>query len=584
MSTAAYPAPATSRVRSLLVRLPESAPFGLLTCVVLLLTAIPYAFAYRSTPDGWHFMGILLNVPDTAQYLSWARESSHSILIQDKLTSEPGLAVYYNLFFLVVGRLATALDIGYAEALQLARLGAGATYIGAIFWFAGLAFADRRARWTATLVGILGAGLGWVWVVTKVITHSADIAFPIDVYTSEPNTFLSVLAFPLQAMAGGLVVVVLGLSAIAFERNSFRLAALAGGVALVLALQHTYDLLVVYSVVACLSLWAWGRAIWTHKRLGGWRPLLLGACICAWSGPAALWSFAITRFDPIWHATLGQYGNAGIYTPSVPHLFILMGIPLAITTVGLLVNAGRLPRRDLLIRLGTMKPIDVVVVSWAVAGVLLVYIPTDFQIKMFVSWQVPLAILATRYLSQVVSALFARRGPGIVHRALTVTAVLFVLASLPTNAYLLGWRIADLNRHAYPYYLPSDDYAALSWLNAHTHPDEPVLSSLTIGQYVPSQSGNSAFLGHWAATVDFFSKERAVATFFSDQTPDSWRHEVLDRYGIRYVYVGLPERQLGTYNPNETSFLHRVYANSTVTIFSVEPTSRADDPASHTSI
>lgn len=121
MSTTPYATSVRSGFRTLQVRLPHGAQFSLLVCALLLLTAIPYTLAYRGTPDGWHFMGILLNVPDNAQYLSWARESSQSLLIEDKLTSEPGRAVYYNLFLLAVGHLANVLHSGYAEALQVVR-------------------------------------------------------------------------------------------------------------------------------------------------------------------------------------------------------------------------------------------------------------------------------------------------------------------------------------------------------------------------------------------------------------------------------------------------------------------------------
>src|SRR5207248_10876607 len=93
-----------------------SVAFMVVTGAVLLITTLPYALAYWNTPPGWQFMGILLNVPDTAQYLSWARESSRSLLIENKSTSEHGAAVYYNLFFLPVGHLVALLHVGYDDA------------------------------------------------------------------------------------------------------------------------------------------------------------------------------------------------------------------------------------------------------------------------------------------------------------------------------------------------------------------------------------------------------------------------------------------------------------------------------------
>ena len=47
--------------------------------------------------------------------------------------------------------------------------------------------------------------------------------------------------------------------------------------------------------------------------------------------PAALYLAYLTSQSPIWRGVLAQYGNAGVYTPTPPHLLILMGIPLLST-------------------------------------------------------------------------------------------------------------------------------------------------------------------------------------------------------------------------------------------------------------
>ena len=41
-------------------------------------------------------------------------------------------------------------------------------------------------------------------------------------------------------------------------------------------------------------------------------------------------------------------------------------------------------------------PPEILLRSWLVIGFLLLYIPTDFQVKMLAGWQVPVGILATR--------------------------------------------------------------------------------------------------------------------------------------------------------------------------------------------
>jgi hypothetical protein len=547
--------------RRVAAAVPELLLVTLVVAAVLVVTGIPYSAAYAATPPGKVFMGIVLNVPDTAQYLSWARELGHAWLIEDKLTSESGDPVFFNLFWLVVGRLASALGLGLAQTLQALRPLAGALYLGAIYWFVGLLGGARPHRWVAFLVIATGGGLGWIWVVYK--QAAGSLPYPLDLYVSEPNTFLTVMAFPFAAVAGAMIIAILGLAALAFERDSLGAALAAGILALLLGLQHGYDLLIVYTVVGLTAL---VLALRAGVRL---RPLVLGAAICLPSVPAAAYLAYITHASPIWRGVLAQYGNAGVYTPDPLHLLILMGLPLiAVVGVGLPRAVGQGWRG--LGRAVRAEPRELLLAVWLVAGFFLLYIPTDFQIKMLSAWQVPVGIVATR----LVMARFASGSPiATTRRFDVVVGMLFVLSVLPVNAYLLVWRAVDLARGDYPYYLHQDEVAAMQWLDRHSEPSDVVLSSLTIGQYVPSQAGDRAFLAHWAQTLDFYAKRDAVTRFFDASEPDRSRLQLLTNQHIRYVFVGPAERSIGSYDPSTASFLQPVFVSPSVTVYDFVPTS-----------
>ena len=59
---------------------------------ILLLTTAPYIYAYATSPPDRQFMGIMLDVPDTAQYFSWMRGSAEGFLIPNRMTPEPNPA------------------------------------------------------------------------------------------------------------------------------------------------------------------------------------------------------------------------------------------------------------------------------------------------------------------------------------------------------------------------------------------------------------------------------------------------------------------------------------------------------------
>ena len=540
------------RASAVLGSLSEAIVFTVVTAAILAVTSLPYTFAYFTAPSDRVFTGILLNVPDTAQYLSWAREFSHSLLVENKLTPEQGDALFFNLFWLVIGRLAVGLDVGFAEMLQLARPLAGALYLGAVYWITGLYARDRLQRWVSFLVISLGGGLGWLLVLAKPIT--GEVLFPLDLYVSEANTFLTVLAFPFAATTTGLLVLIFGLTALAFERESFRLAGLAGFLTLVLGLMHAYDLIVVYAVVGSVALF---EAV--HKRR--WvRSIGLAAMVCAWSAPAAGYVTLLTTRSPIWHGVLAQYGNAGVYTPLPAHLLVLLGLPLI----------ALLCLRDRSTAWQKAQPRELLLRCWLVIGFFLLYIPTDFQIKMLGGWQIPVAILAVRAVLEEIVPFVGMRFQLRRQHAEMAVGILAVLVVVPVNLYLLSWRFVDLGRHDYPYYLHRDDVAALRWLDANASPSDVVLSSLTIGEYVPSYTGSHAFLAHWAQTLDFYGKRDAVGKYFDQATDDGYRQSIDSRYGVKFVVYGEAEKSLGGFDPGSAPYLVRVFDSPEAKVYQVQ--------------
>ena len=208
--------------------------------------------------------------------------------------------------------------------------------------------------------------------------------------------------------------------------------------------------------------------------------------------------------------------------------------------------------------------------GWFLAGGLLNYVPTDFQIHMLNSWQIPMMILATKGLYDFIAPAIADWKPGIGEKAIRWVAVALVAAVLPTNIYLWVWRFVDLARGDYPYYLSTDEVRALEWLDEHTEPEDVVLSSLTVGQYIPAISGNTAFLAHWAQTVGFYDKRDRVARFFDADAPDGERVETLGSFGVDYVLHGPAERALGDYDPETAPWLVVAFSRPQVEVYRVE--------------
>ncbi|MBE2239216.1 MAG: hypothetical protein IAE81_15615 [Caldilineaceae bacterium] len=524
---------------------------------VLVVTTLPYLYGYWSAPPNKQFMGIVHNVPDHMQYFSWFREFGDANLAANKLTPEPNAPVFFNLLWWSLARIGGWLGVGYAGMYQVLRWGATILFLLLAYRMLSWFFVDRPRRTTAFLLLLFGAGLGWVLIAMKYTVTNGELLWPLDVYVAEPNTFFSILGSP-HFVAAALYIFVFDLVLRGHAKGQLRYAVYAGLFALFMGWQHAYDLLIVYGVVGAYALLVWLRDRKLPLYLV-WSGLIIGA-ISVWP---ALYSVLLTSLDPLWERVLAQFANAGVYTPPLYRLPVLLGLPflLALYTV----------MRQNPFRLQDVSNNDLFVRGWFWISFVLIYLPVDYQIHMLNGWQMPIAILATQGLFAFVIPALARRfaqQPSPTRRLAVVVAALVIGFSSLTNLYLFGWRFLDLSRHDYPFYLYQDEVSALHWLEANASHNDVVLSSLELGQYVPAESGAHAFLAHWAQTVDFYTKRDAVARFFSNQLTVEEQNHLLDEFSIDYIVFGPAEQSLGS-ETTAAAVGEVVFSSSAVRIYRV---------------
>lgn len=537
---------------------------GIVIVVVLAITSIPYLYAYRGAPADRHFMGVVINIPDHFQYFSWLHESRDKFLVPNQLTPEYSTPLLFNFLWWTLGRIQVVTGIEYRTLYQITRLLAGAFVIAATYFFCGLVFSNRTKRWTAFLVGVLGAGVGWLLVAEKFIRRLPDINSPFAIYASEPNTFFNILGFPHFAIAAGLIAVIMGLVLLGQRSQQMRYAWLAAVVSLLLSVQHAYDMFIIYPVIGLYAVF-----IWLRDRKFPMYLFKMGVIVVLISMWPALQAFYITTADPVWKGVLAQFDNAGAWTPPPYLLPILMGIGwlLAIWALDI-----RTPWKD-------RDDTHLFIVAWFLAHFVLIYVPLNFQIHLLSGWQVVIGILATIGLYTRVLPWLQRWFKGRSREQLVrYASVGLILVVIPTNVYILAWRFQDM-KQAWSnvearapenrYFIRSGEFEALQYLATQVKGDDVVFANLSIGEFVPALTGARAFWGHWAQTLDFYGKGGIVQAFYSTVATDEQRQEALKQYGVTYVFYSDEEKALGDYDPSTAPFLQSVYDQDGVTIFKV---------------
>ncbi|MBI3784254.1 MAG: hypothetical protein HY270_12730 [Deltaproteobacteria bacterium] len=518
------------------------------TLALWIAASLPFVYGYLDCPSNRWFSGIVYNVHDTAQYLTWMRESATHVLISNKLTAEPNARLFFNLHWWIPGRTAAWLGWSLPTTYQVFRLLAVPLYVAVVFWVCSLFFNDRSRVRLAFWLTTLGSGLGWVWVVEKYLHHRTDALFPLDIYTTPGNSFWVLIASPHLTLALALTILAFGLSWVAQQRRSLGIAAAAGGVTLFLGFGHVYDLVTIWSVLGLYGLLLTWR--------DGFRALtfvsLFEVVLLSTPGPL-YFGWLSSSANPHWHAALAQFGNLGVWTPPPQHLVLLLGLPVVFALVAILAKARFGERR--------WTDRDIFLGAWITANLLLVYLPVEFQIMLLTGIQLPMAILTTDLIYDSVLPKLSRS----MARWVPIGVLLLVL---PTNAYLFAWRFVDLRRHTYPFYLHADDMTVVRWLAGHAG-DAVVLSSMTIGHYLPGLSGVRVYLGSAVYTLQASVKRANVQKFFGTEMDDDQRLALLREAGIDYVYAGPAESALGNADLRRLPYLRPVVVTSEVTLYQV---------------
>jgi hypothetical protein len=532
---------------------------ALFSVFLLFLTSLPYAFAAATVPADKQFMGFITNVEDHTQYLSWYKGFEQSFFISNRLTSEPNPPIFFNLLWWTLSKIGQITTLDYAIVYQVFRWMAGAFFLFMTYYFCAFVFQELYQRRLAFLVIALGSGLGWLLVILKYTLANGVLMYPLDLYVAEGNSFLCILGYPHFAEAAGLILAVYVFLLVGERKNNLRYAIYAGLVALFLGFQHGYDLLIVWSIPI---LYGGLRMILDRKLPLYWIKAMI--IVGLLSFPPGLYSFLLTKLDPTWKQVLAQFSNAGVYSPNLFHMLILMGIPLVVAIIYLGFYVYRIIRMRSSVK--AIDEIDLFLFVWFVCGWLLTYIPTDFQIHMINSWQFPTCIIAVKGLSEFLTYLNRRY----TFKMSSVYTVIALIIIIPTNLYLFTWRFVDLSRYNYPYFMYLDEVRAMKWLEDNVSPDTIIMSSYQTGMYMPGISGRRAFLSHWAQTINFFEKRDIVTRFFKNDMSDTERQEILRKYGIKLVFWGPAEEKIGDFRPSNTDYLSPIYRSENVIIYSVK--------------
>ncbi|NIV38402.1 MAG: hypothetical protein GWN58_55990 [Anaerolineae bacterium] len=508
---------------------------------ILLVIQVPYLLAFLSAPPDLAFSGALFYLHDSNSYLAAIRQGIEgNWLFYDLYTPEPHQPGPLHLIYTTWGRIGAAAGTSPAVTFDLARLMHGLILLAALYWFLTLCLPQRDQRRAAFLLLAFTSGLGWLLLPFGEISVLGDRA--PDFWMPEVSTFLTLFIFPHFAAATSLMVLAFGGLLLAFRHGRLAPALGAALAAFLLAWIHPFLLVPVYGVAGSYLVWQAIRCREVPWRSAGW----LALCVAPSALAVAYLQFVVIAPNPVFQGWMDQNAQA---SPNLLAYLVGFGLLVPLALIGAIqVLRGRFG-------------LDPFPLFWVGVGLLLVYTPFAVQRRFAEGLQIPLVVLAVLGWQGFRLSLQGRPLPRVL---LTTLLVVGLVTSTMLNWASAVTRAAGRDPSVF---ISRYEAGAMEWLGEHSAWSDTVLASYESGSYIPAWAGNRVVIGHGAETIKLEEKDRAVRSFFQDSTSPQVRNEIIQQYGVRYLYHSPNERFLGDYDPGADPVWEPVFANEEVTVY-----------------
>lgn len=513
---------------------------------------------FRAGPDYVPLSLNALGPSDTNIYFSMMKQAAEGeVLLRNLHTSEPQFGSLFFPLWLVLGWIAALFSLSMPFVFHLARVVFGALFLFLLADTIRRSFVSHRLRVLAYALVVFGSGIGWVFaptVDTKVDTNIFYL-LPIDQWVSESNTMLTLLHSPLFILSQMLLFLFFRAWLFPYRHSGLVSVALLA----LLALVHPYDVVTALSVVA-----AWLLVRMVRDSTITRAEVKKGIGILALCFFLALLVYLQFQLISKTEFAIGAWAKQNITTSPPPHSYIIGFGGLLIFAI---VGAVRMRR--------TTNPVFLFFFVWLVVSLLLLYLPVPAPINR--RWtnaiQIPMAFLAAYALDGILVRVFRLQ-----LRSMARHAVLSILAWSLGIVLGLGTLVAVVRGIYWQwtpetsplFFLPKSMDRAMAWLDENADKNDIVLSYTYTGNIIPAKTGLRVYVGHGHQTIRWYEKRARVNDWFlRTNSDDAEKERFLKEEGITHLFYGPYERRLGSFQPDEKSYLVSVYQGGDVTIYRV---------------
>ena len=134
--------------------------FTLFLCV---FTTLPYLAGHLVSFPGTVFTDVLGHSFDTNNYLAYARQAaSGRWLFRNPMTAERHGEVFFNMEWLVIGKLSSLLHVSLTCGMNIVRVLCLILMCYGVYWLSSFLFCSTLIRRVALVASLTSGGYGWL--------------------------------------------------------------------------------------------------------------------------------------------------------------------------------------------------------------------------------------------------------------------------------------------------------------------------------------------------------------------------------------------------------------------------------------
>ncbi|MEA3374704.1 MAG: hypothetical protein U9R72_00655 [Chloroflexota bacterium] len=512
--------------------------------VLVVVSSLPYAIAWATTPEGAGFTGLVFNPQDGHSYLAKMRQGLEgSWRFQLTYTPErsPGAPVY--LYHLWLGHVARWTGLPLIGVYHGARILGGVAMLMGIYALACQLSDRRRERGTMFLLTALGSGVGWLAGVVGVQTADLWVAEAFPAYSLMGNAHFPLAIGLMTAIGvGGLRVAELTRSTENHQATVWPWGIGMTVAAVLLGGIQPFGLVPVFGGLGVMVVARAVREGSIPRRAGAWVAAAGAAAL-----PYPVYMQLAIRADPVLAAWNAQNATS---SPPLWDWALSYGLVLVLAVLG-----GRAA-----LRRGSDG--DWLLVGWILVTVIGMVVPHPLQRRLSLGLGVPVGLLAGVGWWRGARAKIQPRRRGL-WRGLAIG-----LSAL-TPVFLMAMvSLAALAGEPW-FYLSDGEWAALRWLRDEGRPEVVVLCAPQTGTFVPSWAGQRVVYGHPFETLDAERRRAEVEAVWGGEMSAAEEERFLEENQVRYVMLGPRERALGAGVERSGEFGVLVFETEDVKVYDV---------------